>query len=154
MFAGENFCKLDEKGRFLLPPSIRDLLSPEGQTGEKAVVLLKRSEPTCLRTYTLTEWTGVLTKPRAKLDEDQSRLFMHHVVSETATSEIDKAGRILIPGKLRKHLNLADDQEIVLVGMFDFLEIWNPADWRRRLAQAENQHEASMSKIMDILDRR
>jgi len=37
--------------------------------------------------------------------------------------------------------------------MFDFLEIWNPVDWRRRLVQAENQHEASMSKIMDILDR-
>ena len=113
MFAGENFCKLDEKGRFLPPPYIRDLLCPEGQTGEKGVVFLKRSEPTCLRAYTLTEWTGVLTKTRARLDEDQSRLFMHHVVSETSTSEIDKAGRILIPGKFRKHLNLADDQEIV-----------------------------------------
>ncbi len=154
MFAGENFCKLDEKGRFLLPPYIRDLLCPEGQAGEKAVVFLKRSEPTCLRTYTLTEWTSVLAKTRARLDEDQSRLFMHHVVSETSTSEIDKAGRILIPGKFRKHLNLADDQEIVLVGMFEFLEIWNPVDWRRRLAQAEDRHEASMSKIMDILDRR
>ena len=33
MFAGENFCKLDEKGRFLLPPYIRDLLCPEGQAG-------------------------------------------------------------------------------------------------------------------------
>jgi DNA-binding transcriptional regulator/RsmH inhibitor MraZ len=38
--------------------------------------------------------------------------------------------------------------------MFEFLELWNPVDWRRRLAQAEDRHEASMSKIMDILDRR
>jgi len=154
MFAGEHFCKLDEKGRFLLPPSIRDLLCPDGQTSANAVVLLKRSEPTCLRTYTQTEWTRVLTETRSRLDEDQSRLFMHHVVSEISASEIDKAGRILIPGKFRKHLNLADDQEIVLVGMFAFLEIWNPADWRRRLAQAEDRHEASMSKIMDMLDSR
>jgi len=154
MFAGESFCKLDEKGRFLLPPYIRDLLCPDGQPGEKGVVFLKRNEPTCLRLYTLTEWTGVLAKTRARLDEDQSRLFMHHVVSETATSEIDKAGRILIPGKFRKHLSLAEDQEIVLVGMFEFLEVWAPADWRRCLALAEDRHEASMSRILDILDRR
>src|SRR5438093_1360466 len=66
-------------------------------------------------------------------------------------SEIDKAGRILIPGKLRKHINLADDQEIVLVGMYEHFEIWEPADWRRYLAQTENRHEDSMSKIMDLL---
>jgi MraZ protein len=151
MFYGEHFCKLDEKGRFLLPPSIRDLLCPGGQTGETGVVFLKRSEPACLRAYTLTEWAAVLTKTKARLDEDQSRLFMHHVVSETATSEIDKTGRILIPGKLRKHVNLADDQEIVLVGMYEYFEIWNPSDFRRHLAKAEDRHEASMSKIMDLL---
>jgi len=151
MFYGEHFCKLDEKGRFLLPPSIRELLCPAPTAGDMSVVFLKRSEPTCLRAYTLAEWNAVLTKTKARLDEDQSRLFMHHVVSETATSEIDKAGRILIPGKLRKHVNLADDQEIVLVGMYEYLEIWNPADFRRHLAKAEDRHEASMSKIMDLL---
>src|SRR5207245_534430 len=118
---------------------------------EKRVVFLKRAEPTSLRAYTLSEWNNVLKQTRSKLDEDQSRLFMHHVVSETATSEIDKTGRILIPGKLRKHINLADDQEIVLIGMYEHFEIWEPADWRRYLAQTENRHEDSMSKIMDLL---
>ena len=151
MFSGEYFCKLDEKGRFLLPSVIRDLLCPDGHAGEKGVVFLKRTDPTSLKVYPLSEWTNLLKQTRAKLDEEQSRLFMHCVVSETATSEIDKAGRILIPGKLRKHINLADDQEIVLVGMYEHFEIWEPADWRRYLAQTENRHEDSMSKIMDLL---
>src|SRR5437773_9309526 len=151
MFSGEYFCKLDEKGRFLLPGPIRDLLSGGLDGGEKSVVFLKIAEPSCLRAYTQSEWTNLLKQTRAKLDEEQSRLFMHFVVSETATSEIDKAGRILIPGKLRKHINLADDQEIVLVGMYEHFEIWEPSDWRRYLAQAENRHEDSMSKIMDLL---
>ncbi len=151
MFYGEYFCKLDEKGRFLLPAPVRDLLCPIGQTSENGVVFLKRAEPTSLRAYTLTEWNNVLKQTRTRLDEDQSRLFMHHVVSETATSEIDKTGRILIPGKLRKHINLADDQEIVLVGMYDYFEIWEPASWRRHLAKAEDRHEGSMNKIMDLL---
>jgi MraZ protein len=151
MFSGEYFCKLDEKGRFLLPSAIRDLLCPDGQAGEKGVVFLKRTDPTSLKVYPLSAWTNLLKQTRAKLDEEQSRLFMHFVVSETATSEIDKAGRILIPGKLRKHINLADDQEIVLVGMYEHFEIWEPSDWRRYLAQTENRHEDSMSKIMDLL---
>ena len=153
MFSGEYFCKLDEKGRFLLPSAVRDLLCPDGQAGEKGVVFLKRTDPTSLKVYPLSAWTNLLKQTRAKLDEEQSRLFMHFVVSETATSEIDKAGRILIPGKLRKHINLADDQEIVLVGMYEHFEIWEPSDWRRYLAQAENRHEVSMSKIMDLLAR-
>jgi len=151
MFAGEYFCKLDEKGRFLLPPAVRDLLCPTGQAGTPTIALLKRSEPTCLRTYPQAEWTRVLTDTHARMDDDQRRLFMHHVVSEMATSDIDKAARILIPGKFRKHINLADDQDIVLVGMFAFLEIWNPADWRRHLAKAEDRYESSMSTIMDLL---
>ena len=151
MFSGEYFCKLDEKGRFLLPSVIRDLLCPDEHAGEKGVVFLKRTDPTSLKVYPLSEWTNLLKQTRAKLDEEQSRLFMHFVVSETATSEIDKAGRILIPGKLRKHINLAEDQEIVLVGMYENFEIWEPADWRRYLAQVENRHEVSMSKIMDLL---
>ena len=151
MFSGEYFCKLDEKGRFLLPPHIRDLLCPEGQTGERGFVFLKRSEPTSLLAYPLSEWNQVLSRTRAKLDEDQSRLFMHHMVSETASSEIDKAGRILIPGKLRKHINLTDDQDIVLVGMYERFELWEPSDWRRHLATVEERYESSMSKIMDLL---
>jgi transcriptional regulator MraZ len=151
MFAGEYFCKLDEKGRFLLPVPVRELLSGNSQTPEKSVVFLKVAEPTSLRVYPQTEWENVLRQTRAKLDEEQSRLFMHFVVSETSTSEVDKAGRILIPGKLRKHINLDEDPEIVLVGMYEHLEVWEPSEWRRYLARTQEGHETSMSKIMDLL---
>src|SRR2546430_15592776 len=109
MFSGEYLCKLDEKGRFLLPSVIRDLLCPDGHAGEKGVVFLKRTDPTSLKVYPLSEWTNLLKQTMAKLDEEQSRLFMHFVVSETATTEIAKPGRIPIPGKLRRHSSLAAD---------------------------------------------
>ena len=151
MFSGEYFCKLDEKGRFLLPPAVRELLYESSLGIGKIVVFLKVPELASLRVYPHAEWENVLRLTRAKLDEEQSRLFMHFVVSETSTSEVDKAGRILIPGKLRKHINLDDDQEIVLVGMYEHLEVWGPMEWRRYVARTQERHEASMSKIMDIL---
>ena len=151
MFSGEYFCKLDEKGRFLLPPPVRELLCESSLGIGKTVVFLKVSELASLRVYPHAEWENVLKQTRVKLDEEQSRLFMHFVVSETSTSEVDKAGRILIPGKLRKHINLDDDQEIVLVGMYEHLEVWGPTEWRRYVARTQERHESSMSKIMDIL---
>jgi MraZ protein len=151
MFSGEYFCKLDEKGRFLLPPAVRELLCENSLGIGKTVVFLKVSELASLRVYPHAEWDNVLKQTQAKLDEEQSRLFMHFVVSETSTSEVDKAGRILIPGKLRKHINLDEDQEIVLVGMYEHLEVWGPTEWRRYVARTQERHEASMSKIMDIL---
>jgi len=151
MFSGEYFCKLDEKGRFLLPPPVREVLSENGVGTAKTVVFLKVPELASVRVYPQPEWETVLKQTRAKLDEEQSRLFMHFVVSETSTSEVDKAGRILIPGKLRKHVNLDDDQEIVLVGMYEHLEVWGPTEWRRYVARTQERHEASMAKILDLL---
>jgi MraZ protein len=76
---------------------------------------------------------------------------MHFVVSEAGTSDIDKAGRILIPARLRKMLPLDDDQEVILVGLYHRIEIWSPSEWRRYLTRTEDRYEQNMAKIMNLL---
>jgi len=146
MFAGSYSCKVDEKGRFIVPSPIREQVESGGQ----AVVFIKGPEESTFL-YSMKEWEQVLERTKATLDEEQSRLFMHHVVSEAGTSELDKAGRILIPGRLRKLIPLDEDQEIVLVGMYHRMEIWNPSDWRRFIARSEERYEQNMSKIVNLL---
>lgn len=146
MFAGEYLCKLDEKGRFIVPSPMRERLEAEGN----GVVFLKGPEQS-LWVYSTTEWGKVLDRTKTKLDEDQSRLFMHFVVAEAGTSDVDKAGRILIPGRLRKIIPVEDDQEIVLVGLYNRMEIWNPAEWRRYLSRTEDKYEQNLSKILNLL---
>ncbi len=146
MFAGEYLCKVDEKGRFLVPSPIRELVETEGN----GVVFLKGPEQ-ALWMYTVSEWEKVLDRTRTKLDDDQSRLFMHFVVSEAGTSDIDKTGRILIPGKLRKIVPLDDDQEIILVGLYHRMEVWNPTEWRRYITVTEDKYEQHLGKILNLL---
>lgn len=146
MFAGEYLCKVDEKGRFIVPSPIREQLESGGQ----AVVFLKGPEQSLL-IYSTKEWEQVLERTKTSLDEDQSRLFMHFVVSEAGTSEIDKAGRILIPGRLRKMVPVDEDQEVILVGLYHRMELWNPSEWRRYIARTEDRYEQDMSKIMNLL---
>ena len=146
MLAGEYLCKVDEKGRFIVPSPIREQIEADGQT----VMFLKGPEQSLL-IYSMKEWEKVLERAKTSLDEDQSRLFMHSVVSEAGSSDIDKTGRILIPGRLRKLVPVDEDQEIILVGLYHRMEIWNPSDWRRYIARTEDRYEQNMAKIQNLL---
>ncbi len=146
MFAGEYLCKVDEKGRFIVPSPIREQIEADGQS----VVFLKGPEQSLL-IYSAKEWKQVLERTKTSLDDDQSRLFMHFVVSEAGTSDLDKTGRILIPGRLRKMVPLDDDQEVILVGLYHRMEIWNPSEWRRYIARTEDRYEQNMAKILNLL---
>ncbi len=146
LFAGQYHCKLDEKGRFILPTPLREPLESEGER-----VIFVKGQDLPLSAYSAQEWDNVLTRAKRTFSEDQNRLFMHCVVAEAASSEIDKAGRILIPGRLRKVIPLEDDLEIVLVGMYHRLEIWNPSDWRRYLLQHSEELEDHLGKMHSLL---
>jgi MraZ protein len=146
MFAGEYLCKVDEKGRFIVPSPIRERLELEGNS----VVFLKGSDQS-LWVYSSGEWEKVLERTKTKLDEDQSRLFMHFVVSEVGTSDVDKTGRILIPGRLRKHVPMDEDLEIIIVGLYNRLEVWNPTEWRRYISRTEDKYEQNLNKILNLL---
>ena len=146
LFAGEYLCKVDEKGRFIVPPTVREQIEATNQ----GVMFLKGPEQS-LWIYPNSEWEKVLDRMKAKLDDDQSRLFMHFVVSEAGTSEIDKAGRVLIPGRLRKLIPLDEDQEVILVGMYHRLEVWNPSEWRRYVGKSEDHYEQNIGKILNLL---
>jgi MraZ protein len=146
MFAGEYLCKVDEKGRFIVPSPIRERLELEGNS----VIFLKGTDQS-LWVYSSGEWEKVLERTQAKLDEDQSRLFMHFVVSEAGTSDVDKTGRILIPGRLRKHVPMDEDLEIIIVGLYNRLEVWNPAEWRRYISRTEDKYEQNLNKILNLL---
>jgi MraZ protein len=146
MFAGEYLCKVDEKGRFIVPSPIRERLELEGNS----VVFLNGSDQS-IWVYSSGEWEKVLERTKTKLDEDQSRLFMHFVVSEVGTSDVDKTGRILIPGRLRKHVPMDEDLEIIIVGLYNRLEVWNPAEWRRYISRTEDKYEQNLNKILNLL---
>ena len=146
MFAGQYYCKIDEKGRFVVPNPIR----PEIETQGNTLMFLKGQDMPVVA-YTNPEWESILACAKQSLNEDQRRLFMYHMVSEASGSEMDKAGRILIPGRLRKLIPVDEDQEVVIVGMFHRLEVWNPSEWRRFVHQNEEMFEQNMGKIQSLL---
>lgn len=148
MFAGEFRCKLDDKGRFFIPSSIRELLD-KGKPDQTKSVMFVRGQTECLWLYALQDWEHKLARARESLDDDQSRLFMHFIVSETMGSEIDRSGRICVPRRLRELSGI--EEEIVVIGMYDKLELWSLEEWNSYLSRMEEKYETSLNKILNVL---
>jgi len=148
VFEGEFRCKLDDKGRFFIPSSIRELLD-KGKPDQTKSVMFVRGQTECLWLYALPDWENKLARARETLDDDQSRLFMHFIVSETMGSEIDRSGRICVPRRLRELSGI--EEEIVAIGMYDRLELWSLEEWNSYLARMEEKYETSLNKILNVL---
>ena len=148
MFAGEFPCKLDDKGRFAMPACLRDrFVLPENPEVKKGVLVKSHQDP-CLWLFTAKHWDDLLDWQRQRLSERESRLFMHYMVSDLCEVEIDRASRVLIPRKLREHARIGEDA--MLVGLFDRLEIWGRDTWLTHLSQLEDEHEMSLSKVLQM----
>ena len=148
MFAGEFPCKLDDKGRFAVPSSLRERFALPDQPSIRKAVLVKSEQEPCLWLFPIPYWYALLEHQQQRLSDHESRLFMHYMVSEVIETEIDRTSRVLIPRKLREHANVKDDA--VLVGLYDRLEIWNPDAWHVHLSELEDEHEMSLGKVLQL----
>ena len=148
MFAGEFPCKLDEKGRFAVPASLRDRFAVPGSPEVKKAVLVKSQQERCLWLFPLPHWYELLEVQRQRLTEHESRLFMHYMVADVVEVEIDRASRVLVPRKLREDNDIGE--EVILVGMYDRLEVWSNSTWKAHISQLEEEHELSLSKVLSM----
>lgn len=120
MFSGEYNHSIDEKGRLIIPSKFRFEL------GEKFI--LTRGLDGCICIYPMSEWEALEEKLRGlPLTNKNSRLVTRFLVGGAVTCELDKQGRILIPGPLREHAGLTKD--VVLAGTLERIEIWDKARW-------------------------
>jgi MraZ protein len=51
--------------------------------------------------------------------------------------EVDKSGRMPIPGYLRTFAHL--DTEVLVIGAIDRVELWSPAVWEEKVQPSERQ---------------
>jgi MraZ protein len=74
---------------------------------------------------------------------------MHYVVAESVVAELDVQGRLVIPTVLRTYAEITT--EVVVIGLYERLELWSPTRWETYLSGLEDQHEKVISKILDLL---
>ncbi len=120
MFMGEYNHTLDAKGRLIVPSKFREVL------GDGFVVT--KGMDGCLFVFANSEWTAFAEKLHTlPMIDKEARQFTRFFLAGAAEVEVDKQGRILIPGVLREFADITKDA--VLVGVGSRIEIWSKERW-------------------------
>ena len=121
MFRSHYIHTLDNKGRISVPAGFRVELQTDMA---KPPTITKGDE--CLSLYPHDYWCSYERRiiDAASIDPD-GEAIVRLVISGSQECPIDRAGRILVPERLRAHAKL--EREAVFVGMGDFIQIWNPS---------------------------
>ena len=133
-FTSEYSCKLDSKGRLVLPSKIKAAL-PE--TSGNQIVVGHGFDP-CLVLYPLIEFKKLEAQISglSEFDPENRRLQRAFFNSHTEV-ELDSAGRFLIPKKALTYAKL--EKEAILIGIGKKIEVWSPEVYKEYITESQEE---------------
>ena len=108
---------IDAKGRLFIPAKLRQELGD--------IFHVTVGQDHCLSVYSDESWAAFMEKLKGLSYNEVKRL--RGLFAYGADCEPDAQGRILLPAKLREYAGL--DKDVVIIGSFDRVEIWNAQRW-------------------------
>lgn len=120
MFTGEYRHTVDDKGRLAVPARFRAQLD--------GGAVISRWIDGCLAIHTRAGWDELAERVSGlPVTDAAARLFQRYVFAGASEAELDRQGRVLLPGFLRAEAGLETDA--LIVGSRDHAEIWAPTRW-------------------------
>ena len=114
-------CKIDVKGRLLLPVNLKKQL---GDHVNESFIVRRSVFQNCLELHPFSEWKLTMEKINklnkfVKKNNDFIRMFTAGV----KMLELDSNGRLLIPKELKQYAGITN--EVVLSSSGNMVELWN-----------------------------
>lgn len=142
-FSGEYECKVDAKGRMVLPAKIKANL-PELNTNE---LVVKRGFEPCLVIYPMLEWKKVFSKVSGLNEFNKEfRNFQRNFLRGSTEVDMDANGRLLIPKTMTRFAGI--EKEVVVVGMGNRIEVWEPAQYDEYLIKDQDEFASLAEKYL------
>lgn len=118
-FLGEFDCKLDIKGRMMIPSNLKKQL-PEA---ESEGLVVNRGFEKCLAIYTRKEWNSIMEVLSKKNQyERKTREFIRYFTRGATELTLDSSNRVLLPKTLLDYAGIK--QDAVLSCQPDRIEVW------------------------------
>ncbi|NLJ42600.1 MAG: division/cell wall cluster transcriptional repressor MraZ [Bacteroidales bacterium] len=120
-FIGDYQCKLDVKGRIILPMAFKKQMPASAQDH---FVVRKDIFENCLVLYAIDDWNRQLEKIRKKINpyNREHNMFLRNFFKGTAELTLDGSNRLLIPRRLLE--TIGAEKDVVLAGQDGRIEIW------------------------------
>ncbi len=140
---GEYECRVDAKGRLLVPAGLRKQFSPEAE----GRLFVKRGIEKCLEMYQKHDWESVSEKV-SSLNQfvKKNRVFARKFISGATQLELDTVGRINLPNGLLDYAGV--EKELVLFAYGNKIEIWDKAAYDAELDMSDNDFAGLAEEVM------
>jgi MraZ protein len=120
VFTGEYRHAVDDKGRLAVPSRFRAQLAGS--------VVVARWLDTCLAIFPMAAWDELAAKVGGlPMTDPNARLLQRQLFAGAFETELDRQGRVLVPGNLRSFAGL--EHEALVLGSRDHAEVWAPGRW-------------------------
>ena len=120
-FIGTFECKADNKGRIMIPMSLKKQLAQ----GIKEGFIIKRAVfNSCLELYPISQWILLMEKVNSlNRFNKKNNDFIRRFTAGVKLVNIDSSGRLLIPRDLISHAKI--NKKVVISSAVNILEIWD-----------------------------
>jgi MraZ protein len=120
-FIGDYQCKVDVKGRIILPMAFKKQMPADAQD---RFVVRKDIFEDCLVLYSIEDWNLQLVKIRKRMNSynREHNMFLRNFYKGTAELSLDNNNRLLIPKRLMELIGA--ERDVILAGQDGRIEIW------------------------------
>ena len=140
MISGEYRYAMDDKGRLMVPASIRKSIAGN-------LVVVTRGIDRCLWLFPPEEWKEVSTKlvGSSSLFLSRDRMIQRRFLAPAQEIEIDRSGRIAISPTLRDYAGLHKD--CIVLGINSYVELWDEETYRTYETETDDQYKEAAEEI-------
>ena len=147
-FIGSYECKLDSKGRIMMPVAIKKQLIP---IISKSFVIKRAVFNNCLELYTIDEWSNLMEKVNSlNRFNKKNNDFIRRFTAGVRKIKIDSSGRLLIPKTLIGYVDIK--KEIVICSTVNILEIWDKNNYEKAIDEATIDFGSLAEEVMGNKD--
>jgi len=146
---GEYVCKIDVKGRLMVPADLKQQLPDIMDDG---LVVLRGFEKQ-LTIYPKAEWKTKVEK-LSKLSEydSKSRVFLRYLTRGAIPLKLDTANRVLLPKQLLEYAGIGS--EVTLTCLLTRIEAWDTAIYNKMMDEMPEDFSGMAQDLMDKIEGR
>lgn len=136
LFLGKHEYAMDDRGRVPVPPRFREALM-------RGIILTQGTPDRCIRAYPTDEFEKTASIYMSEpITSPAGRVMRRNFFSGAYPAEMDRQGRVLVPPVLRSFAGL--DNQVVVLGTGDALEIWNAATYDAAAQDDEGEYRQTL----------
>ena len=137
-------CKIDVKGRLLIPSAFKKQLAP---VIPKGFVLKRAVFQNCLELYPLEQWEELIRKVNSlNRFKKKNNDFIRRFTAGVKFIELDGNGRLLIPRDLIEISNIK--REVTLSTSVNIIEIWDKSSYEKAIADSRDGFAQLAEEVM------